>query len=302
MAFALDRREGAGLGVAILGHAVLFGLLSVGFLATPNPLKLEPTPIEISLTDEVGLKSEAPVIQKEAPAERLAETPGPVERETPPPAPQPDPQPVARPDPAPPKPVPAAQPKPQPKPVPKAEPKKTPPAPAKAEPKAKTQPKTAEPQPKAAAKRTASQSKAQQSTASKAVRPTGRLTGIVDGLTDQPSKGKATTPQASQIGNTVKAALAAEVIRQLRPHWKSPTGADVELLRTQVEIRLNRDGTLAAPPRVVGQTGVTASNRPQADLHKERALAAVKLAAPFRLPPDYYEAWKLITPTFDRRL
>jgi hypothetical protein len=302
MALALDRREGTGLGLAVIGHVVLFGLLSVGFLSTPNPLKLEPTPIEISLTDEVGLKSEAPVIQKEAPAERLAETPGPVEPDTPPPAPQPDPEPIARPDPTPPKPAPAPEPRPQPRPVPKAQPKRTPPAPAKAQPNAKTQPKAAQPQPKTQAKTSASQSKAQQSTASKAVRPTGRLTGIVDGLTDQPSKGKATTPPASQIGAAVKSALAAEVIRQLRPHWKSPTGADVELLRTQVEIRLNRDGTLAAPPRVIGQTGVTASNRPQADLHKERAIAAAKLAAPFKLPAEYYEAWKLITPTFDRRL
>jgi outer membrane biosynthesis protein TonB len=285
MAFAIDRREGTGLGVAVIGHVVLFGLLSVGFLSTPNPLKLEPTPIEISLTDEVGLKSEAPVISRETPAERLAEVPGPVEPDTPPPAPIPDPQPVARPDPVPPKTVPAPAPKPQ----PKAEPKKTPPAPPR-------------PDTKAQQKTTASQPKAQTPSTSRVARPTGRLTGIVDGLTDQPSKGKATTPQASQIGAAVKSALAAEVIRQLRPHWKSPTGADVEMLRTQVEIRLNRDGSLASPPRVIGQTGVTASNRPQADLHKERAISAAKLAAPFKLPAEYYDAWKLITPTFDRRL
>ena len=300
MALAIDRREGTALGVAVLGHLVLFGLLSVGFLATPNPLKLEPTPIEISLTDEVGLKSEAPQIQKEAPAEKLAEAPGPVEPATPPPAPQPDPQPVARPDPTPPRPAPAPEPRPQPRPMPKAQPQPQPPAPPKAQPKAQSQPKAAEPQPKAQPK-TASQSKSQ-AAADRAVRPTGRLTGIVDGLTDQPSKGKATTPPATAIGAEVRSALAAEVIRQLRPHWRAPTGADVELLRTQVEIRLNRDGTLAAPPRVVGQTGLTASNRPQADLHKERALSAVTLAAPFKLPAEYYDAWKLITPTFDRRL
>lgn len=301
MAVAIDRREGTAIGVAVIGHIVLFGLLSVGFLATPNPLKLEPTPIEISLTDEVGLKSEAPVVNREAPAERLAETPGPVEPDAPPPAPIPDPQPVARPDPTPPRPAPAPEPRPQPKPAPKAAPRKpTPPAPPKAQPKAKAEPKASDPQPKAQPK-TASQSRAQRDSRSVA-RPTGRLTGIVDGLTDQSSKGKATTPQASQIGASVKSALAAEVIRQLRPHWKSPTGADVELLRTQVEIRLNRDGSLAGPPRVVGQTGVTASNRPQADLHKERAIAAARLAAPFKLPEEYYEAWKLITPTFDRRL
>lgn len=71
MAVALDRGEGTGLGLALLGHLVLFGLLTVGFLATPNPAKLEPTPIEISLTDEAGLKSEAPVINRSAGASRL---------------------------------------------------------------------------------------------------------------------------------------------------------------------------------------------------------------------------------------
>ena len=45
----MDRSEKIGLGVAIAGHAVLFGLLSVGFLATPNPAKVDlfaegPTP------------------------------------------------------------------------------------------------------------------------------------------------------------------------------------------------------------------------------------------------------------------
>lgn len=272
MALALDRGEGTGLGLAVLGHVILFGLLTVGFLATPNPAKLEPTPIEISLTDEVGLKSEAPEVNREAPAERLAEVPAPPEPVTPPPVTQPEPEPVVRPNPAP----------------PKAEPRPAPrkPEPPKAEPK-----KASAPAPKAPAKPT-----------TREARPTGRLTGIVDGLTDQSSKGKAKTPQASQIGAAVKSSLAAEVIRRLRPHWRSPTGADVELLRTTVEIRLNRDGSLAAPPRVINQTGVNASNRAQADLHKERALNAARLAAPFNLPAEYYDAWKLLRPNFDRNL
>lgn len=262
MALALDRREGAGLGVALIGHVVLFGLLSVGFLATPNPMKLESTPIEVSLTDEVGLVSEAPVIEREAPAERLAEVLAPPEPDSPPPVPQTQPEPVTRPDPAPPKAAPA--PAPQPK---KAEAKKSNPAPAKAERKTERQ----------------------------AVKPTGRLSGIVDGLTDQPSKGKATRPQASQIGASVKASLAAEILRQIKPHWKPPSGADSEKLRTQVIVRLNEQGAIVGSPRV-SQTGTTASNRAQAALHRERAIRAVELAAPFKLPGEYYEAWKTIGP------
>ena len=41
----MDRAEKIGLGVAVVGHVVLFGLLSVGFLATPNPQKLQQTPM-----------------------------------------------------------------------------------------------------------------------------------------------------------------------------------------------------------------------------------------------------------------
>ena len=273
MAVAIDRREGTGLGLAVLGHAILLGILAFGLIPKHEPEKIEATPIEISLTDEAGIKSEAPVTNREAPAERLAEVPAPPEPVTPPPVAQPEPEPVVRPNPAPPKPEPRPAPK-KPEPAKKAEPKKAS-APA---PKAPAQPTRRE------------------------VRPTGRLTGIVNGLTDQPSKGKATTPQASQIGPAVKSSLAAEVIRQLRPHWRSPTGADVELLRTTVEIRLNRDGTLASPPRVINQTGVNASNRAQADLHKERALNAARLAAPFNLPAEYYDAWKILRPNFDRNL
>lgn len=285
MALAIDRREGAGIGVAVIGHVALFGVLSVGFLATPNPVKLEATPIEISITDEVGLKSEAPVINREAPAEKLAEVPGPVEPDTPPPAPQPDPQPIARPDPTPPKSAPAPAPKPQ----PKAEPKK---APTPPRPDSRTQAQT-----------NAAQSKAQPKSARQAVTPTGRLTGITDGLTDQQSKGKATTPQAVQMGADVRSSVFGLIRRQVKDRWRSPTGADVNLLVTIVEVRLNRDGSLAAPPRIVDQKGLTASNRPQQELHKERALAAIRLAAPFKgLPEEYYDGWKAFNLSFDRRL
>ncbi|HET9509758.1 MAG TPA: cell envelope biogenesis protein TolA, partial [Sphingomonas sp.] len=44
----MDRAEKYGLGVAAAGHVALFGLLSVGFLSTPNPVKLTTKPIDIS--------------------------------------------------------------------------------------------------------------------------------------------------------------------------------------------------------------------------------------------------------------
>ena len=66
---------------------------------------------------------------------------------------------------------------------------------------------------------------------------------------------------------------------------------------------LNADGSLAGRPRVVSQTGITDSNRPQAALHAERAVRAVQLAAPFDLPEEFYDRWRRIREwRFDRRL
>lgn len=266
----MDKAEKAGLGIATAGHVILFGLLSVGFLATPNPLDLRPKPIEVTLSDEIGLESQAPTPSTEEPAAKLAEVEAPVEPASPPePAPKPEPVP------APPKPQP--QPAPKPTPAPKVEK-------AKPAPQPKPAPK-AEPAPKA-----------------KAATPTGRLKGITDGLTDRASDSRSTSPPAATIGPAVQSALASEVRRQLKPHWRSPTGQDVELLRTIVEVRLARDGSIIGEPRVIEQTGVNASNRSQAELHKEHAIRAVKLAAPFKLPAEYYDAWKVIRPAFDKRL
>jgi hypothetical protein len=99
----------------------------------------------------------------------------------------------------------------------------------------------------------------------------------------------------------VQASLGAEVRRQLKPHWKAPTGADAELLRTELSISLAASGAVTGL-EVVRTTGQTASNRPQVALHQEQAMRAVRLASPFRLPGEYYDAWKQLKVTFDKRL
>ena len=103
-------------------------------------------------------------------------------------------------------------------------------------------------------------------------------------------------------GPAVASSIGAEIRRQLKPHWKSPTGADVELLRTTLIVRLKRDGSIDGAPTLDSQTGVNDSNRIQAKLHVDQAIRAVRLAAPFQLPAEYYDAWKVIRPTFDKRL
>jgi outer membrane biosynthesis protein TonB len=278
---ALTRSEAGALGVAAIGHVVvLLALAWAGALAAPTPMSLKPTPIEVSITDDVGLESAAPEINTEPPKTQIAPEEGPVEPEAAPPEPAaqpqpaPAPQPVSRPQP---------QPRPAPAPIAKAAPQRPAPvAPPRAAP-ARTAPATnARPQPRP-------------------VRPTGQLGADFEkGLTAQPSRGTSQKPPATTIGAEVKSALAGELYRRLKPHWKSPTGADVDKLRTTVRAELNPDGSLKGTPRVVRQQGVTESNRVQAELHKERAIRAVTLAAPFKtFPEQYYDAWKVISPTFD---
>ena len=190
------------------------------------------------------------------------------------------------------------------------------PKPAAEKPAAKAKPKPEKPTPKpAAAAPTKSSSKAKKTSdapakasgAGKADKPRGSLLGKdflkgIDTSADAPRK--AAPPPAAAMGPAQKSALDAEIRRQLKPHWRPPSGADADQLVTLLEVRLDKSGALVGTPQVIDQQGVTASNRPQAKLHAERAIQAVKLAAPFRnLPPEFYDQWKWLRPLrFDARL
>lgn len=111
------------------------------------------------------------------------------------------------------------------------------------------------------------------------------------------------TPPAGEFGPAVQSALAGSISRQLKPHWVVPQGAESEKLVTVLSWSFNRDGSLTGQPRVVRQEGVTDANRTQAARHAEQAKRSVQLAAPFNLPPQYYDAWKHVTAfRFDRKL
>lgn len=265
----MDRAEATGFGVAAVGHVALLAALTLGLANGIRPPVIN-QPIEVSFVDEVGLESQAPVASQEEPAPRLAEVEGPVE-----PVPPPEPEPAPKPQPK------VAEPKPEPK---------------VAEPDRPAKPKT-----KAAAPAKETPEPAKSKTRSDS-RPTGRLSGLLKGVSDRESKSQSTEPPAKTAGPAVQSSLRAEVLRQLKPHWRSPTGADVELIRTIVEVRLARDGSIIGTPRVIEQTGLNASNRSQAGRHEEQAIKAVRLAAPFRLPAEFYDAWKVIRPAFDKRL
>ena len=191
----MERTDKISLGIASAGHVLLFGLLSTSWLA-PDPLKLANNPIEVSIADDIALRSSAPRISE------LPPPPAPGEVEGPPELAKPEPtESVMTPDAAPPKPAPA------PVPAPKPEPRKPE--------KAKSEPKKAPPTP----------AKATQSRGSKLKLDTSDWAKSSNSSQSDVAEDAAI---AAEIGPAQKSALDAEIRRQLKPHWKAPTGADVE--------------------------------------------------------------------------
>lgn len=265
MARGLRREEKAGLLVALALHVALV----IALLLQPDAREAIP-PAErmtVNLATEVGLEATAPdpVPQSRAAiAPTLSDTPAPEVAE---PLPRPVERPVTR----------VRSPIPQPTARPREQ--------ADTRPRRRPDPPRTQERP----------------------RPSERSGGsrigsdFLEGSGDSADTAETRTP-ASQIGANTKASLFQAVGRQLRPHWRPPSGPDVEKIVTKIRFRLNPDGSLAGGASVVGQSGVNAINKTQADRHAEQAVRAVQLAAPFDLPEEYYEAWKLITVDFDWKL
>ena len=135
-------------------------------------------------------------------------------------------------------------------------------------------------------------------------KPRGSRIGdnFLAGAGDSTTTNETRTP-ASKIGASTKASLVQAIAREIKPHWQPPSGLEVEQITTFLRFNLNPDGSLAGRPTVVRQTGINDTNRAQASRHGEQAIRAVQLAAPFDLPEEYYEAWKVVGPFgFDWRL
>ncbi|WP_199503994.1 TonB C-terminal domain-containing protein [Qipengyuania sp. YIM B01966] len=339
----IRRDERLGLGLALALHAALLGALllqpepervvpppperMVVNLATEADLaSTAPDPVSESRMAEAPTPGEAPPAAAE---------PEPAPEPAPQPAPPPEPHPVVRPEPAPrpsptasarpsPRPTtrptarPTARPTPRPAPQPTTRPSSRPTSRASAAPAPRSTPTT---RPAATASRapattrpaTAASARpaaaASGRPAARASAAPARATGgsrigddFLAGAGSSTTSRETRTP-AAQIGASARAALSAQITRELRPHWAAPQGADAEQLVTVLAFNLNPDGSLAGRPRVVSQSGVTPANEAQKALHAERAIRAVQLAAPFDLPEEHYEAWRRITSfRFDRRL
>jgi outer membrane biosynthesis protein TonB len=239
------RAERAGLGISAAAHVALFGVLSLGLLAAPQPLIVPQAPVDVQLVDEVGLEamSPKPAAPSVAPDVALPE----------PEAPPPDAV-------APPKPEAVAKPAPKPAPL---------------KPVAKPAP------PKTVVKPTP---------------PRGSRLGsdFLKGISDQQSASTSQAPRTVKVGAQEMASLVAAIRRQVQPcadRINNP-GPGANAISTKLNLRLNQDGSFAARPVVVSQSGVDDENGRYAKRVGELAASAFVQCAPFELPTELYDGWK----------
>lgn len=276
----MQRSEMVGLGVAVLGHAALFALLTLSFCAPPKVEPPHSKPIDVSLVDDVGLVATAPQ-STEAPAESQAPDKGPPE-DAAAAAKQ-----EAEPDPTPPAPQPEAAPPPRPAPVAKPQPKKpAPPTPEKANTQAKRNASQASNA--ASAKGPGSDANARKQ------RQTGSLLGdnFLKGVSDRPSPSRSVPPQAPTMSAQAQADIASAIKRQVQPcaDRQVKPGPGAERIIVTIRLRLNRDGSLVGSPAIIGHSGVDDENSRYQDRVDDNAIATFKGCQPLRnLPQELYD-------------
>lgn len=318
----MDRADGAGLSVAVAGHVALFGVLSLGLAASVPPKPVPPPAMEVEFVETMALEPAAaePVAEQQAaeapeigPMEEAMPAPAPVVTPAPVPEPvavTPPPEPVAappRPAPRPepvrakpvkqaapkPKPAPARTPAPKPAPAKKAAAKPAPPKAAPAKTAAKATPvKTAARTKSAPGKATAQASGNGEKTAARASR-LGK--DFLAGLSD-PSPAKAKAASAAPVMSAdAMAGIQAAIKRQIQPcaNRNVNPGPGASRITVKLNVRLNKDGSLAGAPRVVSTSGVDDENSRYEKRVADLAIAAYKGCAPMKgLPVDLYRTAK----------
>lgn len=281
----MDRAEKVGLGIAIAGHVVLFGALSLGLLSRETPVPPPPPAIDVSLVDKVALDATAPQ-SVTPPAQSKAPELG-----TPEDAPA-KPAEASEPDPTPPAPQPKAATPPKPAPAP-PQPKK-PPAPVK--------PDTAKAPPRREATTAAKLAKPEAQAAGAGTKPGkrprgGDLGAVMAGIGTQPSKSTSQVPQAATMSAQAAMDIGSKIMQQVQPcaNRQVSPGPGAEFVNVIVTLKINRDGTLAARPVARPRTDADAGKR-YLEQVQDRAIATFMGCAPLRgLPPELYDVrggWK----------
>lgn len=274
-------------------HVVLVAIFVLLSLQRPEQPPT-PQPMDVTIADDVGVKAAAPQnltppAQSQAPViDKPEEAPPPAPAEPAPPKPQPKAV-------VPPKPAEVAKPKPEPKkPAPPAKTERT---------KVKLAPATAPKTTKAPAK---AHGKGDTAEARKSRAAGSSLGDIMKGISPEKSTSKSRTPKAATMSQKAMMDIGQVIQQQIQPcaARQSLTAPGVSRMLVLVNLRLNRDGTPAAAPRVVKVEGVDGENARYEDQVRDRALAAFqdRRCQPLRgLPADLYDVpngWSSFTLRF----
>jgi outer membrane biosynthesis protein TonB len=317
----MDRAEAQGFGVALAGHVALLAVLTLGFATVRQPAIVS-EPMEVSIVEEVALTSAVPVPAVEPPAPTIAPELGPPEEPAPAPVIEPAPPPPLPAPPAPPQPKAIQTPQPKPVPAPKPEPVKAAPkpepvkpapkpAPAKAAPAkpapAKPAPvKPAEAKPLAKAAPAAGAPKAAPakvqpgkpaSGEGKAAQPRGSILGkdFLKGLGTDPAPAKAQQPTGAVMSPVAMSGIVSAIKRQIQPcaDRQVNPGPGASRIQVKINLKLNRDGSLAGRPQVVSTSGVDDENSRYEKRVGDLAIAAFTGCSPLReLPDELYQTAK----------
>jgi hypothetical protein len=257
-----DRTDAAIFGFAAAAHAAL--IAGLAYLASISRAVASPEgeAMEVSFVDEVGLDATAPT--NEPAAQSFAPEVGAPAEAAPAPAEQPIPDPVPRPVPAP-------------------TPPQSRPAPLQAAPT----PPAAQPA------RTPPRRPNRQAGAGTAPANRGTRLGpdFLKGLGADPAS-RSERPAGAVMNAQAQANIASAIMRQVQPcaNRQRTPGPGAERIRVTIRLRLNRNGSLAAPPAVVRRTGVDDSNSRYAERVDDLAIATFTGCSPLRgLPAELYD-------------
>jgi len=273
----MDRSEKTGLGVAIVGHVVLFGLLSASLLWR-RPASFSHPPMDVTLSTEAAMEAAAPVVTQH-PAQSQAPEQGPPEESAeakPAPLTKVEPQPIA----------------PQPKPAPAPKPAEV----------AKPQPPKKQPAEKPKPQAAPAKAKGDEKNAKKP-KERGSLLGpnFLKGITAEKSTSQTQAPRASKIGPQDIANIAGLIKRQVQPCYDlgALKGTSAMSIVTVINLKFRPDGSVSSAT-LVGQTGVDGSNQQYRQQIFDLSRRAVLRCSPLKgLPANLYQGgWQNIDFTF----
>jgi hypothetical protein len=127
------------------------------------------------------------------------------------------------------------------------------------------------------------------------------MKNLLDDLLKAPPS-KATSPNAKLASRTQKgigaqdaatAALETALASQIYACYSPPIGAPrAEDLIVDFDLYLNRDGSVARPPQLTGDSQAAAARNPYTRAGAEAARRAIYTCAPYRLPANRFSDWQ----------